>query len=288
MSRTHGERAIYGAILLGAVLIAAGLVAQQLASLILATMLTVIVSLPTVGDRRAPRATGRPPRSGRVHRPARGRRGRRRSAGAAAAPAHRPGPDADHRRASADPGRRGETELGDRRSPRPRRLPAPARPDHPGPRPVPAARTHHHDRRQRGHPHRRRGHRPHHRVLHRGAALPPHQRRSLSMFSAQATTAGRWRRARSHPRRLARLAARPGGIDGAHRSDALCRPRARRRPAVRARLRRAQRLRRGGALPRGALAGGIPPRWPSPSPSPPDTRSSCWPSTSSSTRSRPT
>ena len=46
MSRTRGERAIYGAILLGAVLIAAGLVAQQLASLILATMLTVIVSLP--------------------------------------------------------------------------------------------------------------------------------------------------------------------------------------------------------------------------------------------------
>jgi predicted PurR-regulated permease PerM len=46
MSRTRGERAIYGAILLGAVLIAAGLVAQQLASLILATMLTIIISLP--------------------------------------------------------------------------------------------------------------------------------------------------------------------------------------------------------------------------------------------------
>lgn len=46
MSRSRGERAIYGAILLGAVLIAAGLVAQQIVSLILATMLTIIVSLP--------------------------------------------------------------------------------------------------------------------------------------------------------------------------------------------------------------------------------------------------
>ena len=56
MSRTHGERAIYGAILLGAALIAAGLVAQQLASLILATMLTVIVSLPmsVTAERLAP------------------------------------------------------------------------------------------------------------------------------------------------------------------------------------------------------------------------------------------
>ena len=46
MTRSRGERAIYGAILLGALLIAAGLVAQQLASLILATMLTIIISLP--------------------------------------------------------------------------------------------------------------------------------------------------------------------------------------------------------------------------------------------------
>ncbi len=46
MSRSRGERAIYGAILLGAVLIAAGLVARELVSLILATMLTIIISLP--------------------------------------------------------------------------------------------------------------------------------------------------------------------------------------------------------------------------------------------------
>jgi predicted PurR-regulated permease PerM len=64
MSRTRGERAIYGAILLGAILIAAGLVAQQLVSLILATMLTVIISLPmTVSAERlapwgVPRALG--------------------------------------------------------------------------------------------------------------------------------------------------------------------------------------------------------------------------------------
>lgn len=56
MSKTRGERAIYGAILLGAVLIAAGLVAQQLVSLILATMLTIIVSLPmsVTAERLAP------------------------------------------------------------------------------------------------------------------------------------------------------------------------------------------------------------------------------------------
>ena len=62
MSGRHGERAIYGAIILGALLIAAGLVAQQIVSLILATMLTVIASLPlsVAADRLAPLGVPRP------------------------------------------------------------------------------------------------------------------------------------------------------------------------------------------------------------------------------------